>query len=190
MMRTGIACAGALVAASAASADFDMVMTETEPNDTLADANFTDVLDFPGGSILVDLNIEPGDVDWFEFEVSDFATLLISQVGSPDDPTPDLQLQLVDGSGTVIEFDDDDGPGLLPAINVPALPAGTYFIGVSGFPDGNADPSQLFDGLDSAGLPHQQSGAGKLSIDANVIPAPGAVTLAGLAGLAALRRRR
>lgn len=183
---------GACVALAATSAHADLVAQESEPNNSLATANFLGNIEPLGGSLLVDGNMEPGDVDWFSFNIGADAILLISQVGSSTLPLPDLQLQLLDSGGTPLEFDDDDGPGLLPAINVVGLPAGDYFIGISGFADltSTTGLTELFDGLEADGSPHDVSGNYKLSIDANLVPAPGAFALTAVAGFAATRRRR
>jgi uncharacterized protein (TIGR03382 family) len=98
---------------------------------------------------------------------------------------------LIDDTGMVIEFDDDDGVGFMPGLNLVDLGAGTYTLAVSGFDDGGVDEDTVvFDGLQDDGSPHPEDFEYKLSIAVNVIPAPGAATLAGLAGFAAIRRRR
>ncbi len=180
------ACAGVVACPALAS-----VINEAEPNDTLATANFVGTLNAPGGAIVVDGDIDPGDVDWISFELTDLATLVISSLGTTT-LGADAQFQLVDSGGTILEFDDDDGPGLLPALQVQNLPAGVYSLGVSGFPDatGGNGSTTLFDGLDDTGAPHPEDFDWKVTISANIIPAPGAAALAGFAGLAVIRRRR
>ena len=112
-----------------------------------------------------------------------------------DSTTIDGQMMLVSASGDVIEFDDDDGPGLLPAFFVQNLPAGSYFIGVSGFDDivFSDDPvgtDTLFDGLNNSGAPHGEVFQYKLSLAINVVPAPASATLLAFGGLVVSRRRR
>lgn len=183
--------AAAFVLASSAQAG---LILETEPNDTPATANFVGSFGPPGGSIAIDGVKTPGDVDWFEIELTDMATLLLSTIGSDEDPLPDTQLQLVAGDGvTIIDWDDDDGPGLLSALNVVDLPAGTYFIGVSSFADVTFSTglTELFDGIDNqTGVATVDTFTYKLTIGVNVIPAPGVAAVLALAGIASRRRRR
>ena len=183
--------------AALAGAAHGALLFEAEPNDTLGTANPLGTFDAPGGAVVLDGDLDPGDVDWYSFTLPDTGTLVIAALGSADPNAPDGQFMLVDGTGTdVLAFSDDDGPGLLPALNLVGLAPGTYFLGVSGFDD-ISDPDEpvltdeLFDGLDSiTGEPHDQDFAYKLSVAYNVIPAPGSIVLVGVAGLAAIRRRR
>jgi hypothetical protein len=193
-MKTFVTCA-AIAALSGVSSG--AVLVESEPNDVLGDADDLGVFTAPGGSVVLDGALVPGDVDWFSFTLADTGTLVIAALGSDDPSSTDGQFMLVDGTGTdVLEFDDDSGPGLLPAFNLVNLSAGDYFLGVSGFddisfPDDPVADDELFDGLDSdTGDPHPEDFAYKLSVAYNVVPAPGAAMLLGMAGVAAVRRRR
>jgi hypothetical protein len=189
-----IALSGIAVALSAGGVLASPVL-ESEPNDTIATADFIGAVNPLGGAIAVDGRITEGDVDWFRLDLNGLTTLLISTIGSTT-PGADGQLMVVDGSGTdVLAWDDDSGVDLLPALQLFNLSAGTYYIGVSAFPDitgsDNAvDNDILFDGLDANGLAHTENFDYKLSIAVNIVPAPGAVALLGLGGLAAARRRR
>lgn len=191
-MRHGL-CAGGIALAVASAANAGLVF-EVESNDTPATANFLTTFTPPGGSIAVDGIKDIGDVDWFRFDLSDLSTLVITTIGSSDLPEPDTQLQLVAGDGTtIIDWDDDDGPGLLSSMNLIGLPAGTYYIGVSSFADAtNANGlTMLFDGIDTiTGMPTDEVFSYKLSIAVNLVPAPGSAALLGLGGLFAIRRRR
>ncbi len=189
-----IALSGIAVALSAGGVLASPVL-ESEPNDTIATADFVGAVNPLGGAIAVDGRITEGDVDWFRLDLNGLTTLLISTIGSTT-PGADGQLMVVDGSGTdVLAWDDDSGVDLLPALQLFNLSAGTYYIGVSAFPDITAldnavDNDILFDGLDANGLAHTENFDYKLSIAVNIVPAPGAVALLGLGGLAAARRRR
>lgn len=186
-----VSASAALVLASAASA---AVFVETEDNDTIANANFVTTFVPNGGAVAIDGNIDEGDVDWFEINIADDATLVISTLGSI--AGGDAQLMVVDGTGTdVIGFDDDSGVGFLPALQLVDLDAGTYFFGISAFSDivFGDDPvvnDVLFDGLEADGSLTGEVFDYKLSIAVNLVPSPGAVALAGIAGFGALRRRR
>ena len=178
-----------------AGAATGQIVFESEPNDTIATADFAGTFVPLGGSIAIDGTITEGDVDWFEFELTQTTTLLFSAIGSATDGA-DSQLMVVDGSGTdVLAFDDDNGPGFLSALQLFDLSAGTYYVGVSGFPDVTflddaVNTDTLFDGLDDAGAPHAEVFDYKLTISANLIPAPSVAAVLGVAGLAATRRRR
>ncbi len=187
------AIASVVAAGATVSAASGAIIFETEPNDTIATADNLGSLSFPGGGFVVDGSLTPGDVDWFGFTLDQPASLLLAQLGSAD-TLNDGQFQLVDGSGTdVLAFDDDSAPGFLPALNEINLAAGSYFIGVSGFPDADGTSvvtDDLFDGLDANGDPHPESFDYKLSIAVNLIPSPGAAGLLAIAGVVGIRRRR
>lgn len=185
--------AGVLVSLSCATATGQIVF-ESEPNNTIATADFVGTFVPLGGAIAIDGTITSGDVDWFEIDLTQSTSLLFSAVASAD--AGDSQLMVVDGSGTdVLAFDDDSGPGLLSALQLFNLSAGTYYVGVSGFPDitfadDAVNTDTLFDGLDSAGAPHPEEFSYKLTISANLVPSPGAAAVLGGAALVAVRRRR
>lgn len=180
------------LAASAAVAQ-GAIFFESEPNSSIATSDFLGSITTPGGGFVVDGTLTPGDVDWFSFEFQQDATLFLSQLGSID-VANDGQFQLVDATGTdVIAFDDDSGPGFLPALNEIDLPAGLYYLGVSAFPDASVasiGSDELFDGLDANGAPHNADFAYKISIAVNLIPGPGSVGVLAIAGAFGLRRRR
>ena len=185
----GIAMAVALSAAAgvAGAQTIGDLFVEVESNDTLATANFIGTFEADGGALAIAGFKGIGDVDSFEFALAQNATLVLAQAGAVP-ISSDTQLQLVDSAGTIIEFDDDDGPGLLSAIVIENLAAGNYFIGISSFPDGGS--TSLFDGLDDAGAPLDDEFSYKIGLAANVVPAPGALVLVGLGGIVAGRRRR
>ena len=181
--------AAAGIAAFAVAANAGLI-TEFESNDTLATANDAGLIGPPGGSLLIDGTITEGDVDWFSFTLTGDLTFGGAAVFSSA-AGADGQLMLVDSMGSIIAFDDDSNISLQPSITFGPLNAGTYFIGVSAFPDvGFGETPTLFDGLDASGAAHQENFAYKLIIGVNLIPAPGALALGGMGGLMMARRRR
>lgn len=183
-MKTAFALMSIAAMGGVASANF---FTESEPNNTLANANFVGTFSDPGGSVLIDGSIVLGDVDWFSFSLTDTATLAVFSAFSSSSPA-DGVLQVVDSNGVVIAFDDDSGVGLMPALQLVNLAAGQYFVGISGFGDqgaGSVGTTDIFDGLG-----HQQDFVYKLTIGATVIPAPASVAMLGFGGLLMARRRR
>lgn len=183
-MRITLMLAAAAMGTSVASAQF---MTEVESNNTLATANDIGTFSAPGGSMLVDGTINPGDVDWFSFTLSDTASIAVF-AGFSASSGADGVMQLVGFDGVVIAFDDDNGVGLMPALQVESLAAGTYYIGMSGFGDagsGSVGTTDIFDGAS-----HDEEFAYKLTFGFTVVPAPGALAMLGFGGALMARRRR
>ncbi len=220
-MFSRLVCSAAALALSAGAASGG-VMFESEPNDTPLTANDAGGFTFPGGSRVIDGFITPGftaqdpeddipgDVDWFTFSLTDSGFVGISAFAfensftNGDGPVEaDSALMLLNSDGVIINFSDDDGPGLNPSIGA-FLSAGTYILGIAPYEDlvfddglrgkrGFGDlPSEIFDGLDefNGNRPTEENFVYKIIIGANVAPAPGAATLLGLSGVVALRRRR
>lgn len=122
------------------------ISTESEPNDTAAQANslnplfVTQVCSIAQGSIS-----SAGDVDYFSFTVTVPGTQVWALVdtGGGASPSSDSRLDLFDTDGlTLIEFDDDDGTGnacddsiessLSSVIAGPVIATpGTYFLRVT-----------------------------------------------------------
>lgn len=173
----------ALLAAGAQAGAY----SEVESNNTLATANDLGIFSDPGGSVLVSGVLDTNDVDWFSFTLADTATLSVfaafSTAGGADGV-----MQIVASGGDVIAFDDDSGLGLMPALQLESLSAGTYYIGFSGF--GDVDSTSVTTDELADGLGHQQNFGYKLNIGFSVVPAPSAMALLGMGGLVATRRRR
>ncbi len=183
-MRVTTLLAAVAVSTGAASAQF---FSEIESNNTLATANFVGAFGVPGGSVLVDGAIGLGDADWFSFTLTDTASLAVF-AGFSSTAGADGVMQLVDSNGIVIGFDDDNGVGLMPALQVESLAAGTYYVGISGFGDSFSSSVGTTDVFD--GLGHEETFAYKLTIAATVVPAPASLAMLGLGGAFAARRRR
>jgi hypothetical protein len=175
------ACVAALALSIAGSA-FAGVMDNDPANDVQAGA---DTVVFNGGSAVFNANLvsgQTGDVDWFTFDAP--ANSIISIVIIPLDvplQSPDTILGLFDAGGSQLAFNDDGGfPNNLGSfIAYETSSADTLWFAVSGLGD-----AANFDGS------HNETGVYSVKISVVPIPTPGAIGLAGLAGLAATRRRR
>ncbi|NND44078.1 MAG: hypothetical protein HKN58_02055 [Xanthomonadales bacterium] len=103
-----------------------------EPNDSFADARH---LNIPFDSIPVVrfTEIEPtgGDVDYFYFETTGALFLNVEILTGELDTV----IALWDSAFNMVGFDDDGGTGLLSKLSVGGLPAGTYYLAVTTFPD-------------------------------------------------------
>ncbi len=162
------------------------IISETESNNTLGTANDIGTFAAPGGSIAIDGVLGANDVDWYSFTLSEDASLTFIAAFGPS--TGDGMMQIVAAGGDVIAFDDDSGVGLMPAIQLEDLSAGIYYIGFSGYEDVDAtsvDTDELADGQG-----HSENFAYKLNVGFTIVPAPGALALAGMGGLVAARRKR
>ncbi len=176
---TAAVAAGALASAANANLFF-----ESENNNTAAAANFLGSYTQPGDSFAVDGRLAVGDVDWFSFTVTHTAQIVASAFGVPNSSVGDAVMTLVAGDGTtIIEQDDDDGVALFPSLEA-IVPAGTYYLVLSQFPDFDLD------GLnDNTGNPVDQNFRYKIAVGLN-IPGPASAALLGMGGLVAVRRRR
>lgn len=176
----------AAIAATGAAAQAGSFFSEVEDNNSLATANDLGSFGIPGGSIVIDGALSEGDVDWFAFTLEDTATLSLFAGFAPGGA--DGILQIVDAGGDVIGFDDDNGVGFMPALQIENLAAGDYFMGFSGFGDVGADSVDTDELAD--GLGHSQDFVYKLTMGFTIVPAPGAMALMGMGGLVMARRRR
>lgn len=91
-------------------------------------------LPFSSDSIQKYTEIEPtgADIDWFRFKTVGGLNLNIEIISGQ----LDTLIALFDGAtGLLVDFDDDGGTGLLSKITATGLPAGTYYLAVTTFPD-------------------------------------------------------
>lgn len=154
------------------------VILETEVNNNALSSNVLPTFDAPGDSVLIDGGIVPDDVDFFRITVTGPAQIVASSFGRPNSSSGDTMLALFDSNGVELAFDDDSGVNLYSSLEA-TVPAGTYFLAITGFGDRNFD-----------GLGHDENLLYKLIVGANVIPTPGTLALAGIGGLMIARRRR
>jgi hypothetical protein len=183
-MKITIMTLGLAAVATVASAGG--FFSETEDNNTLALANDLGNFDVPGGSIAIDGVLGDNDVDWYSFTLNNTASLSFFAAFTAGDG--DGIMQIVDAGGDVIAFDDDSGIGLMPALSIASLDAGTYYIGFSGFGDVDFDSIDTDELADGAG--HQENFGYKLSVGFSIVPAPGSLALLGMGGMMIARRRR
>lgn len=172
------AAASLLAFAGVASAG---VMDSDPANDVQSGADLVTLVDGVAvfGAELV--SGQTGDVDWFTFNVpaNSFVTIAVIPLEIPLQ-SPDTVLGLFDAGGNQLAFNDDGGGGTLGSAIQFANEGGAadLSIAVSGFFDSNFNGS------------HSETGSYIVKISIIPIPTPGAMAIAGLAGLAATRRRR
>lgn len=154
------------------------VILEIEGNNNAINSNILPDFNAPGDSVLIDGGMTPDDVDFFRITVNGPAQIVASSFGRPNSLSGDTMLALFDSNGVELVFDDDNGVRSFSSLEA-EVPAGTYFLAITGFGDRNFD-----------GIGHQQNLLYKLIVGANVIPTPGALALAGIGGLMIARRRR
>ena len=130
--------------------------------------------------------LEAGEVVFYRFEYDGSMAMFITAESTSDAGGPlDTELALFNSLGTLITTSDDRSPtnptsGILVDAN--GLPSGTYFLAAS------ASPTEFGDDFMAVST---SSLTGTLVVDGlTVIPEPAGAALLGLAGLAALRRRR
>ena len=167
---------------------------ELEPNDVLADAtpiprvggNFADVgVARLGGS--------GGDVDVFSIDLFPGEFVLANTAGiegTPIGSSPDTIVALVDPSGTIIEYDDDDAQSFGSNFTFEIVTDGTYYIAVSGFGDSTSPQiGQMFGDTSFIG-DHTERGNYILTVSV-VVPEPAtlATVLIALVGVGCLMRR-
>lgn len=180
-MMKSYACVAALALSTAGTASAG-VMDNDPANDVQAGAD-TVVLD--GGAAGFNANLvsgQTGDVDWFTFDLpaNSIAVIAIIPLDVPLQ-SPNTILGLFDAGGTELAFNDDAGApqNLGSFLAYETTGAETVWFSISGSGD-----DANFDGS------HSESGLYVVKISVVPIPTPGAIALAGLAGLAATRRRR
>lgn len=106
-------------------------VAETEPNDDILSAN-----PFACGDDLRPARIDfPDDIDYLVFTANAGDRLTIgTNADGATGQIDDSIVGLFDASGTLLEVDDDSGPGLYSLLSdIPAPYTGTYYLGILGW---------------------------------------------------------
>jgi len=130
----------------------------SDPNGTIAGAFLGptlvgDTVESVSGAVGTDGGVNqvgPSDVDMIQFTVSTPGTLTLDMVSPDGTSSFDAYLRLFDSNGNQIAVNDDKAQGdVFPAITVPVSP-GTYYAGVSGYPNTTYDPTVPSSGVAGA----------------------------------------
>ena len=132
--------------------DIVTVEADSDPDNTIAEANKLEIQN----SLTIEDSVSPqGDVDVFELNLAAKETVTINLDAAKLDTGLDTALLLFDESGNEIERNDDGAaPGedfatIDSYLEFTADSPGTYYVGVSGFPNVDYD---VIDGRDNLGF--------------------------------------
>jgi len=151
---------------------------EIEPNNSFATAQFIGPENYPANAFAFDGSLTAGDIDFITLTLPDAVALTALTVSVPPGfADVDTRLGVFNSAFALIGSDDNSGPGSFSFLEVQLTP-GTYYIAITGGTDVGFTGS------------HTVSGSYKLIVGFNIIPAPGALAMMGVAGAIGKRRRR
>lgn len=169
-------------------------ISETEPNNTLANAT---AISRPATGPFASVGIESltaNDVDVFSLVLSANELLTFNTAPlsiTPGLDTPDTAIALVNSGGTIVAINDDIGPtDFGSAIQYLVPSSGTYFLAVTGSDDAAAAAVGGTFGSGSFSGAHPETGQYALTVSVVQVPEPASIGLIGAVGLLGLRRRR
>lgn len=155
---------------------------ESEPNDTMVNAN---LIPNPGsdpwGEAVVAYLSPAHDVDYFKIVLEEYDVLAVTTTLLPGF-SPDTLIALYRADGTLLVWDDAIGTNP-DYISWTADVDSTYYIGVTGFDDAGFAANGVPDGV------HTQTGFYGLMVVVD-IPEPATLALLSLGGVGLLLRRR
>src|SRR5512138_530107 len=76
-----------------------------------------------------------GDHDWYRINLVAGQTYSFALIGTGTNSLYDTYLNLRNSAGTIITFDDDDGPGYSSSITFTATTGGTYYLDAGAYGD-------------------------------------------------------
>ncbi|WP_158766127.1 M10 family metallopeptidase C-terminal domain-containing protein [Terricaulis silvestris] len=120
-------CAGCAAAASSGK-DGSAVHSPS----TSSQGNLTTIA-APSNDVAIDGTINPGETDFFGFNLVAGQTYMFSVYGSGATPLPDTFLYVLNGGFGLLNFDDDGGAGVNSLVTYTATYTGLHIIGVEGF---------------------------------------------------------
>ena len=188
--KTYTLIAAAAITLSSGQSQAAVINESSASNNTLATAQ--PLPDDQSNLVFASLSGSGGDVDVFSIMLEAGEILIAQTVPLREFPNePDTELAIVNSAGVIVEESDDigDDDSLGDALDYQAPTSGTFFIAVTGFPDGGDVGDDFGDGI----FVGDHSRFGRYALNVGIIPIPEPTTAfagLGLLGFIGLRRRR